>query len=69
MRDEQLLPGGSIPASRMLPHDVPVDIICTPTQVRLCACGAEDAARVGGAAVPQQCRSTGGRHLIQCGGC
>ena len=42
VRDEQLLPGGSIPASRMLPHDVPVDIICTPTQVRLgmplCCC-------------------------------
>ena len=34
VRDEQLLPGGSIPASRMLPHDVPVDVICTPTQVR-----------------------------------
>ncbi|PRW39368.1 5-formyltetrahydrofolate cyclo-ligase COG0212 [Chlorella sorokiniana] len=33
VRDEQLLPGGSIPAARMLPHDVPVDIICTPTQV------------------------------------
>lgn len=34
VRDEQLLPGGSIPASRMLPHDVPVDVICTPTQVQ-----------------------------------
>lgn len=33
VRDEQLLPGGAIPASKMLPWDVPVDIICTPTQV------------------------------------
>lgn len=34
VRDEQLLPGGSIPANKMLPHDVPVDVIVTPTQVR-----------------------------------
>ncbi|KAL4440528.1 hypothetical protein ABPG75_003529 [Micractinium tetrahymenae] len=33
VRDEQLLPGGKIPASKMMPWDVPVDIICTPTQV------------------------------------
>ncbi|KAI3431325.1 hypothetical protein D9Q98_004383 [Chlorella vulgaris] len=32
-RDEQVLPPGTIPAAKMLPHDVPVDIICTPTQV------------------------------------
>ncbi|PSC72008.1 5-formyltetrahydrofolate cyclo-ligase [Micractinium conductrix] len=33
VRDEQLLPGGAIPAARMMPWDVCVDIVCTPTQV------------------------------------
>ena len=31
-RDEQVLPAGSIPLEKMLKHDVPVDVICTPTQ-------------------------------------
>lgn len=55
VRDEQLLPGGSIPASRMLPHDVPVDIICTPTQVCLCVCVALRMQHVSAA---QQCHSS-----------
>ena len=33
VRDEQVLPAGSIPLEKMLKHDVPVDVICTPTQV------------------------------------
>lgn len=33
VRDEQVVPPGAIPAAAMLPHDVPVDIIVTPTQV------------------------------------
>ena len=33
VREEQVLPAGSIPRETMLKHDVPVDVICTPTQV------------------------------------
>lgn len=33
-----MLPPGTIPAAKMLPHDVPVDIICTPTQVQWAGC-------------------------------
>jgi hypothetical protein len=33
VRDEQVLPAGRIPLEKMLKHDVPVDVICTPTQV------------------------------------
>lgn len=35
----QVLAPGAIPSARMLPHDVPVDVICTPTQVRRSAAG------------------------------
>ncbi|CAM9716753.1 unnamed protein product [Heterosigma akashiwo] len=33
IHDEQILEPGEINTSKMLRHDVPVDIICTPTQV------------------------------------
>lgn len=33
VHDEQVLVPGTIPAAKMMPWDVPVDIICTPTRV------------------------------------